>query len=241
MYSNWLQARVTRATTVYYVADVRQYLVWLNQQGVKVELATLTDLQRYVSALGEKAIPGDGSSPLYADTTIGRKVSALRTFHGALLALGHIASNPACQLRRPHSRPKPNSPRPSVETLLTSLPVTEVPSPRHIRDMAVLALSVHEQLRIGEIARLNVTDVDLKAGLVHVTGRPPHRLTAFLSQATAQVLSRWLAVRRLVASGRDEAVFISLHWTSGRSIPGTRISRRGLSRILHAYRRARRS
>jgi site-specific recombinase XerC len=165
----------------------------------------------------------------------------MRNFYAELNVQGQIASNPASQLRRPPARRKSNANRPSAEVMLPLLPATEVPSVQLIRDLAILSLSAYERLRIGEIARLNVSDVDLKAGMVRVATRPTRKAVVFLSQTTSQLLSRWLAARRLVAAGQDEAVFISLHWTSGRSAPGTRISTRGLSQILRAHQARRRS
>lgn len=239
-YSNWLQPTVSKVTAKYYLADIRQHLVWLIREGLEVELVICADLERYVIALGAKAIASDTNSAPYASSTIARKVSALRNFYTVLHVQGQIASNPASQLRRPPAKPKRAALQQSAEAMLPLLPATEVPSVRHIRDLAILSLSAHEQLRIGEIARLNVSDVDLKAGMVRVARRPTRKAMLFLSQTTSQLLSRWVAARRLVASGRDEAVFISLHWTSGRSTPGKRISTRGLSQILRANQTLRR-
>jgi integrase/recombinase XerC len=68
--------------------------------------------------------------------------------------------------------------------------------PREIRDGAILHLLYDRALRRGEVARLDLADVDLEAGTVTITGkgrREPETLG--LPPETVQALERWISTR----------------------------------------------
>jgi site-specific recombinase XerC len=73
-----------------------------------------------------------------------------------------------------------------------------------------------------------------KQGVVVVKDRKEKLHVIILDPAGQSYLSRWLVVRRLF-SNNTEAVFISMHWTSGRATPGQRISERGIRLAVTKY------
>jgi site-specific recombinase XerC len=119
-----------------------------------------------------------------------------------------------------------------VETVLTEIVTKDA---KRIRDLALLALVWHDQLTTGQLCQLNLGDVDLAAGCAQVQLRGKRR-TLFLARETLPYLQRWLAVRRLYQP-LTNALFISLHWTTGRSQPHERLSPRGVFAIRAAYSR----
>lgn len=108
-------------------------------------------------------------------------------------------------------------------------------SPKAVRDFALSALHELVGIPVGQLRALEVDDVDLEAGLLRLRGRRGREKLVMLSGPTAAGLRRWVAVRRVLGA-RDRALFISLHWTAGRSEPGTRMSCRGLSEALRQMR-----
>jgi len=79
-----------------------------------------------------------------------------------------------------------------------------------IRDYAAYALMYDLGLRIGEVNKLNLKDVDLKNKQITVLGKGNRRRELYLNAEMLQILSEWLAVRHnLKNSGQNKALFIS--------------------------------
>ena len=79
-----------------------------------------------------------------------------------------------------------------------------------IRDYAVYALMYDLGLRVGEVYKLNVEDVDLKKKTLTVLGKGNRRRELYLNPELLQVLSEWLAVRHNFKNSKlTQALFIS--------------------------------
>jgi site-specific recombinase XerD len=78
------------------------------------------------------------------------------------------------------------------------------------RDYAVYALMYNLGLRVGEVHRLNVKDLDLTGKKITVMGKGQRRRTLPLNKEMVKVLSEWLMVRhRFLNSDKTNALFIS--------------------------------
>lgn len=79
-----------------------------------------------------------------------------------------------------------------------------------IRDYAAYALMYDLGLRIGEVNKLNLEDVDLKNKQITVLGKGNRRRELYLNAEMLQILSEWLAVRHnLKNSHQNKALFMS--------------------------------
>ncbi len=79
-----------------------------------------------------------------------------------------------------------------------------------IRDYAVYALMYDLGLRVGEVYKLNLEDVDLKKKTLTVLGKGNRRRELYLNPEMLQVLSEWLAVRHNFKNSKlTRALFIS--------------------------------
>jgi len=79
-----------------------------------------------------------------------------------------------------------------------------------IRDYAVYALMYDLGLRVGEIYKLNLEDVDLKKKTLTVLGKGNRRRELYLNAEMVQVLSEWLAVRHNFKNSKlTRALFMS--------------------------------
>jgi site-specific recombinase XerD len=136
------------STVIAYKKDISQLGEYLSQQAGVKNISTVTPdlLQKYVDDLIK-----NNSVTL---KTVSRKINSLRTFFKFLLASGKIKENPARAIQHPKSQPV--TPR-----ILTSLEY------RSIRDVArtsqrhytMIELLLQTGLRIGELSRLQRTDV----------------------------------------------------------------------------------
>lgn len=115
---------------------------------------------------------------------------------------------------------------PSLETIQAMLTIAaRQPSPTGPRDVALLRLAYDLALRIGELARLDVADVDLKTGTLWIFGkgrRAKELLT--MPQSSRDAVQAWLAVR----GTKPGPLLLSL----SRCNRGGRLATRGVYRII---------
>jgi len=206
----------------FYMVDVQRFMAWLRKHGMKPPQATAVQLQAYVDELKVTSSPN----------TVRRKLASLRGFYRWMQAYGLIQQDPTADLRVPRRRRV----RPkllSAETVKRLLAAPRL-SPKGVRDRALLICIALYGLSVSDVYRLDLSDIDLQAGVLRVAGDNRQSRTMNLLPWTADALRRWLAMRALLRPD-TEAVFISLHWTNSRGEPHRRLSRRGIRQIVDGY------
>jgi integrase/recombinase XerD len=187
---------------------LRAYHSDLTQFHSHVDGAVMSDitpehLETYLDKLG--------TSP-YRDTSIRRKVAALKVFFRFLEEQGIVSESPARKLKikQPvESRiPVVLSPR-EVKALLAApkLQIAELTDSRDhsaggrnryfcaVRDNVILELLFSTGIRIGELVALNVGDADLAARQIQITGRATRGRIVPVSDAVAETLVNYLGFR----------------------------------------------
>lgn len=187
---------------------LRAYHSDLTQFHSHVDGAVMTDitpehLETYLDKLG--------TSP-YRDTSIRRKVAALKVFFRFLEEQGIVSESPARKLKikRPvESRiPVVLSSR-EVKALLAApkQQIAELTDSRDhsaggrnryfcaVRDNVILELLFSTGIRIGELVALNVGDADLAARQIQITGRATRGRIVPVSDAVAETLVNYLGFR----------------------------------------------
>src|SRR5436309_8026036 len=185
-----------------YQSDLTQFHVHVNDTSM-VDI-TPEHLEEYLEKLG--------MGP-YRDTSIRRKVAALKVFFRYLEEKGVVSESPARKLKikRPVENRVPTvlSAR-EVRSLLAApkdqiaeLAIARDHSPggrnRYfcaIRDNLILELLFSTGIRIGELVALNVSDVDLERRLIQITGRATRgRSVTLTSDVVAIALTTYLDLR----------------------------------------------
>jgi len=211
-----------------YFGDVRQHLHWLADEGLMPAQAGDEDLKGFRAWLVET----------YAVNTVGRKLAAVRRFYEMAHARGLIVENPAKGLKAPRNRTEQFEqvkylPLEPVRRLLKAPRTT---TPKGIRDKAILVLLAMHGLRVIEVHRLSLEDVDLErgeAGEVRVLGKGAKYRTVLLTEATREELKKWLAVRNMMHC-ETRALFVSMDWSRPDADP-SRVSRRGIRSMVDGY------
>lgn len=216
-------------TVATYQAQVRDFLAWCEAQGVHPALATEDDLKAYRAFLAER----------YARATVATRLAAIRRFYQAAVWRGYRADNPAEGLKPPRERTE-RVERVKFLPLEGLRRLLDAPDPnrrgnglRAVRDRAILALMGVHGLRVGEVVALDVTDVDLDAGTLAVTGKGEKRRTVYLVDISRGRLADWLAVRERVAPEGETALFVALD-RAGRW-RGRRMTRRAVEALTDRY------
>jgi site-specific recombinase XerC len=102
-----------------------------------------------------------------------------------------------------------------------------------VRDRAILQL-LSEGICLYQLHNLDLKHIDPTAHSLILPTRSKAQELILLPEAAWARLQRWLIIRKLFAVN-TEAVFLSLHWTAGRSRPGTRLSERSMRTIITKY------
>ena len=153
-----------------------------------------------------------GGGP-YRDTSIRRKVAALKVFFRFLEEQGIVSESPARKLKikKPVENRVPTvlssrevrallaAPKEQVAELSASRDQSAGGRNRYfcaIRDNVILELLFSTGIRIGELVALNIGDVDLDRRQIQITGRATRgRLVALGSEHVAEAIRNYLELR----------------------------------------------
>jgi len=170
----------------------------------------------------------------YAETTVARKVAAIRSFFSFLAAEGILVDNPTEGLASPRvgkMLPKAITPN-EVDELLEQPCKRATPEAR--RDRAMLELLYATGMRVTELVSLDLENisVDGKNPYVRCTGKgAKERIIPIHEQATEAVEGYVTEARPLMVRNKNEkALFVNRR--------GERLTRQGFWLILKGYAKA---
>jgi integrase/recombinase XerC len=167
-------------------------------------------------------------SERYARSTIARRLAAVRSWFRYLCRQGVLTTNPAQGVRGPRQEKK----LPAVLDGEQIVRLVEAPAsdgPLALRDRAILESLYSGGLRVGELAGLDLDDLDLDGGLATVRGKGRKERLVLLGPQAVAALRAWLAVRQSVSprAAAQRAVFLNKF--------GTRLTTRSVGRMLEKY------
>jgi len=170
----------------------------------------------------------------YAETTVARKVAAIRSFFGFLAAEGILSDNPTEGLASPRvgkMLPKAITPN-EVDELLEQPCKRSTPEAR--RDRAMLELLYATGMRVTELVSLDLPNVSVDGNnpFVRCTGKgAKERVIPIHEQATEAVREYLAEARPLIVRNKNEkALFVNRR--------GERLTRQGFWLILKGYAKA---
>jgi integrase/recombinase XerC len=164
----------------------------------------------------------------YSRRSIARKLSAARSYFRYLMREKEVSQNPFQNLVTPKlPRKLPNFLYPEEMKALLDAP--ETAKPAGIRDRAILEVIYGTGIRVIEVARLNLANIDFEEGEIRVFGKgSKERIVVFGSHA-GRAMKEYLTKGRpaLLFGAKTNAFFL------GRR--GTRLSTRQLERLILFY------
>jgi len=167
--------------------------------------------------------------------TRGRKLAALRAFFSYLLREGKCRLDPTAGIPGPRAASRLPNPLPVDDCVglcdTTAREAVVKGGARELRDRALLELLYGAGLRVGEVAALDVRDLDLQRGDVRVLGKGGKERIVPLPALARAALAAWLEPRRGPGS-LGQPLFTALR-------SGRRLGARDIRRVLAA--RARRA
>lgn len=201
-----------------YLRDVRQYLSWLEEEGLSPIQVSHGDVEAYT-----RSLTAHGKSA----ATVTRCQASLKSFYTWLMELGQVGENPARGLTQTKVERK-------LPHILTSKEVElflEQPEPsdaKGCRDKAMLELLYATGIRVSELIGLNLENLNLSAGFVRCASRGKERIIP-LYQTAVRALQHYVdRVRPQMVERPDEkALFVNMS--------GERMSRQGFWKIIKHY------
>jgi len=195
-----LERNLSPRTVAAYQSDLRQFLGFLQQElGQDVPVLKIDGLllRRYLAILHQTT----------SRTSIGRKLSTLRTFFRYQVRQGTLEFSPADSLSTPRQEkylPKTMS----VDEVVHFLdhPRGKLAS-QGLRDQAIFELFYSSGLRVGELTGLDVNAVDLTQQLVRVLGKGNKERLVPIGKVATLAIQRYLESRGNVAT--DEPLFLN--------------------------------
>lgn len=228
------------------IRDYQTYLTSERNVSEHTRMAYLKDVEEYAEFLQKNNFIDniDGILNVAADTvraylgylfrrkvkkvTVNRKISSLRSFYKFLIRSGKTKNNPAGMIQSSKTEKyMPNFL--SVDEMFELLHAQNDTSTAGLRNRAMLELFYSSGLRLGELAGLNVMDLDFDQALVKVRGKGRKERIVPVGAPARKVLQEYLAKTREVRKKTSEDVFNSPLFLNLR---GARITARSIARIV---------
>ncbi|MDD2679405.1 MAG: tyrosine recombinase XerC [Candidatus Omnitrophica bacterium] len=173
-------------------------------------------LRKYLAVLKEKNL---------GNRTVGRHLSALRSFFRFLCREGYLKTNPILML----SSPKLDKHLPSFMTEEEVTKLIEAAFPKNekdergLRDRAILETFYSSGLRISELVALSLDDIDFISGIVKAMGKGKKERVVPIGDAALTAIREYLDKRKK----ESDALFLNKN--------GKRITTRGVRDIVEKY------
>ena len=194
----WLERGLSRNTLAAYRRDLQYLERWLERDLLD---ATERDL---LACLAQRYQAG------YRTSSGARWISSIKGFYRHALSKGRITEDPSAHVAHPkRGRPLPDAM--SEKEVLALLAAPDVEDAVGLRDRAMLELLYASGLRISELVGLTSAAVNLRQGVVRVTGKGGKERLVPIGQEAMQWLRRYLdeARPRLPGSDTTAALFPS--------------------------------
>ncbi len=188
----WAEAGLAKQTQASYRRDLEGFARWRDGTGgglAGADRAALFDYFAWRTRQG------------YSPRSNARLLSTLRAFFALRVRRGQRADDPTALLdppKLPRSLPKALGER-EIEALLAA---PDVSTPLGLRDRAMLELMYAAGLRVSELVGLPATAVNLRQGVLRVTGKGDKDRLVPLGEEAQHWLQRYLAESRPVLAGR---------------------------------------
>ena len=197
---SWAESGLGRATLDSYRRDLDGLARWRHARGGGLLELRRQDLFDY---LAERATLG------YAARSNARLLSTLRAFYALQLRLGAIREDPTALIEAPklgRSLPKALA-EGEVEALLQA---ADPATPGGLRDRAMIELMYAAGLRVSELVSLPSLAVNLRQGVLRVTGKGSKERLVPMGEEAQHWLERYLREARPALAGKRvrEALFL---------------------------------
>jgi len=224
-FATWLEIEkgYSKHTVDGYLHDVGEFYSFLAARGEAGE-ATSERVRGFVASLYSTN----------SAATVGRKLSALRTFFRYLCRQGSMAADPLAGI----ANPKISKYIPvflSVDEVFSLLEQPGVKDRFAGRDVAIMELMYSTGMRVSELVSRNMNDLDFEEGMVRVTGKGRKERLVPFGSAAAEALQKYFPQRRELIQARIERGHAPENSAIFLNSRGSRLTSRSVERLVREY------
>ncbi|HRH44427.1 MAG TPA: site-specific tyrosine recombinase XerD [Pyrinomonadaceae bacterium] len=184
-----------------YQRDLMKLAKWSEKNNYDIVQLSRQDLREFLIDLARENL-----SP----TSVNRLISAMRGFYKFLMFDRHITKNPAEDLQSQQTTaylPKFLN-QDEIEKLLQ---VPDVSGEIGLRDRAILETMYACGLRVSEVCTLQISDVELDAGILTCKGKGSKTRKVPMGKSAVEWLKSYLAKRRKNENFEVQNLFVSMY------------------------------
>jgi len=211
--------RAERAISIHtekaYAGDLDEFLSFVKKEPQDIDNI---DIRNFLATLHKKGMK---------KTSISRKLATIRSFFKYLHREGVVKKNPAKLVSSPRI-PKRLPRFLSIDEVFSLMDVPRGDTFRRARDKAILELLYSSGLRVSELVSLDMSDLDLKEGLIRVRGKGRKERILPVGSKALEAIRNYLP-ERITKKRRSPAIFLNNR--------GDRLTDRSVRRILSMYSR----
>ena len=198
--SIWLEKGLSKNTLSSYRLDISAFDNWLGSRSLEeVDKAILLDYLSFRLKRG------------YSSRSTARSLSSLRAFYSFLVKTSIVRNNPTAKIDSPklgHSLPKVLSEK-DIDKLIHSPDTKE---PLGLRDRAMLELLYSSGLRVSELIKLEIINLNLRQGVVRIMGKGEKERLVPIGEEAMEWINKYLNSSREVLLGKeskDQHLFVT--------------------------------
>lgn len=225
LFTRWLEIEkgYSKHTVSGYGHDIKEFIDHIGPEMKIVDIRS-SHLQSFIVSLHRSN----------SAATVGRKLSALRTFFRFALRCKRIENDPLVGI----AGPKVGTHIPVFLTVDETFALLEAPAENDrfmLRDRAFLELLYSTGIRVSELVSRNLDDLDFKEEVLTVRGKGDKERLVPVGRPALEAISSWLPQREhlvLQRASRGRPVEKNAMFLNGR---GSRLSTRSVERMVKAY------
>ena len=217
--SLWLEQGLSKSTLDAYRSDLKLLKVWAKNRELKMDEISRPDLLEFIAFKAEQ-----GSSA----RTSARMLSSLRRFYTYLMQQEIISTNPTDKI----SMPKIGRSLPVLLTeneVLKPIKAPNTKKPLGFRDRVMLELLYATGLRVSELVKLEVNQVNLNQGYLRVMGKGDKERLVPMGKTAKRWMKNYLngPIQEILNDRQSDCLFPTRTSTS--------ISRQAFWQIIKKY------
>jgi len=233
-----VEKNVSAHTLRNYLSDLVQFLAFLEQPPGQKEARTVVigdidhhRIRAFLSTLHRH----------HKKSSIGRKLSAIKSFFRFLLREGVIERDPTLHV----GSPKKDQPLPThltVDDMFRLLEAPPLDTPAGLRDRAILEVLYSCGLRVSELTGLNWNEIDTNLEVIRIKGKGNKERIVPIGRKALEALEQYrIQLPRLIVSKRRHpflhAAPLPLPMAVFLNTRGERLTTRSVARIVAGYAR----
>lgn len=214
-----LERGLSQHTVSAYASDLKKFREYLSEKGKTLLTVETKDIENFMSFLADKGISARSRA---------RTLTAIKTFFRFLVLTGRLETNPAALMETPRFESK----LPQVLTLEEVerlLDAPDISTPRGLRDKAMLELLYATGLRVSELVKLKLNQLNMEVGYILVVGKGAKERLVPIGTHAQEAIKRYLEEGRPGLLSRPNSPYLFIGYR------GRPLTRQGFWEIVKRY------